>query len=352
MPESAFASTVQSPEAKSLHDAEASAFSSFSTRDALGIVDTGATKTVIGSGFVANLLAALRPEVRRQVQRCRCSVVFRFGNQGTLESKHALVVPIGPLKLNIVPGQTPFLLSNTLLRAIGATVDVTGEVIKSTLLKRHIPIQLNAKGLFLVDLNDLITPTSRDAEVEPAETFANLNCKSLPSVSVQKPGHAQSEAKTMMTQKYQVNTGLVTRRIQQFEAMKPEPIKNQVNTREPNDRPISHSDDSVPFESVPGETQPGVIRFGFKTGCVLSHTCDRPVRSPVPRPCHADLRSRQPECPPVEGHGGGAKGRSPSTNWKHSSFCHWTRWGRPRSISVLPTWVAASRRCGKRRAST
>ena len=127
-----------------MHDAEASAFSSFSTRDALGIVDTGATKTVIGSGFVANLLAALRPEVRRQVQRCRCSVVFRFGNQGTLESKHVLVAPIGPLKLKIaiVPGQTPFLLSNALLRAIGATVDVT--VIKSTLLKRHIPIQLNA----------------------------------------------------------------------------------------------------------------------------------------------------------------------------------------------------------------
>lgn len=99
LPESAFASTAQSPEAKSMHDTEASAFSSFSTRDALGIVDTGATKTVIGSGFVANLLAALRPEVRKQVQRCRCSVVFRFGNQGTLESKHALVVPIGPLKL-------------------------------------------------------------------------------------------------------------------------------------------------------------------------------------------------------------------------------------------------------------
>ena len=43
---------------------------------------------------------------------------------------------------------------------------------KSTLLKRNIPIQLNAKGLFLVDLNGLITPTSQDAEAEPAETSA------------------------------------------------------------------------------------------------------------------------------------------------------------------------------------
>ena len=62
-------------------------------------------------------------------------------------------------------------------------MEVTGEVIKTTLLRRNIPIKLNAKGLFLVDLNDLITPTSQNAEVEPAETFATLNCKSVPRVS-------------------------------------------------------------------------------------------------------------------------------------------------------------------------
>ena len=253
LPESAFASTAQSPEAKSMHDTEASAFSSFSTRDALGIVDTGATKTVIGSSFVANLLAALRPEVRKQVQRCRC------WNQGTLESQHALVVPSGPLKLKIaiVPGRTPFLLSNTLLRAIGATVDVSGEVIKSTLLKRNIPIQLNAKGLFLVDLNDLITPTSQDAEAEPAETFATLNCKSLPSVSVQEPGQVQSKAKTMTTQNFQVRTGLVTSRIQQFEAATPESTKTQTNPKKPNERSSVRGDEKVSFESVPRGAQPG-----------------------------------------------------------------------------------------------
>ena len=258
LPESAFASTAQSPEAKSMHDAEASAFSSFSTRDALGIVDTGATKTVIGGGFVANLLAALKPEVRKQVQRCRCSVVFRFGNPGTLESQRALVVPIGPLKLKIaiVPGRTPFLLSNTLLRAIGATVDISGEVIKSTLLKRNIPIQLNAKGLFLVDLNDLITPASQDAEAEPAETFATLNCKSLPSVSVQKPGQVQSETKTMMKQNVQVRTGLVTSRIQQFEAAMPESTKTHTNTKKPNERPSVRGVEKVSFESVPGGPNP------------------------------------------------------------------------------------------------
>ena len=240
-------------------------------------------------------------------------MVFRFGNQGTLESKHALVVPIGPLKLKIaiVPGQTPFLLLNTLLRAIGATVDIAGEVIKSTLLKRNIPIQLNAKGLFLVDLNDLITPTSQDAEAEPAETFATLNCKSLPSVSVQKPGQVQSETKTMMKQNVQVRTGLVTSRIQQFEAAMPESTKTHTNTKKPNERPSVRGGEKVSFESVPGGVQPGVIRFGFKTGSVQSHTCDHPIRSPAPHHYHADLRSSRSECPLGTCHGGSKEGRSP-----------------------------------------
>ena len=87
----------------------------------LAIVDLGATKTVIGSELVPDLLQNLRPEVMKQVKRCPCEVTFRFGNHGVLQSKHAIVVPIHGmlLKIAIVPGNTPFLLSNTLLRALG-----------------------------------------------------------------------------------------------------------------------------------------------------------------------------------------------------------------------------------------
>ena len=186
-----------------------------------------------------------------------------------------------------------------------------GEVIKSTLLKRNIPIQLNAKGLFLVDLNDLITPTSQDAEAEPAQTFATLNCKSLPSVSVQEPGQVQSKAKTMTTQNFQVRTGLVTSRIQQFEAATPESTKTQTNPKKPKERSSVRGDEKVSFESVPRGAQPGVIRFGFKTGSVQSHPCDQPVRSPEPHHDHADLRSIRSECPPGTGPGGRKEGRSP-----------------------------------------
>ena len=147
----------------------------FATHDTWGILDTGATKTVMGSKFVASFLQALDPEIRRQVHRSSCDVVFRFGNQGTLRSSHALVIPVCGLRLKIavVPGATPFLLSNTLLRALGAVVD-TGR--NKLLIHQHqteIPLKLTEKGLYLIDTNKLFSISSATTrESCMAETYA------------------------------------------------------------------------------------------------------------------------------------------------------------------------------------
>jgi hypothetical protein len=97
----------------------------FATHDTWGILDTGATKTVMGSEHLKEFLDGLQPEIKKQVKRCPCEVVFRFGNQGTLKSSQALVIPVGGmwLKIAVVQGSTPFLISNTLLRALGALID-------------------------------------------------------------------------------------------------------------------------------------------------------------------------------------------------------------------------------------
>ena len=55
----------------------------FATHGTYGILDTGATKSVVGSALVPDLLRQLHPKVREQVKRCQCSVTVRFGNQGT-----------------------------------------------------------------------------------------------------------------------------------------------------------------------------------------------------------------------------------------------------------------------------
>ena len=150
----------------------------FATHGSYGVVDLGATKTVIGSQKVGELINSLDPHVRKQVTRCECNITFRFGNNGVLQSKQALVVPIHglQLKIAIVPGATPFLLSNTLLRAIGAVIDTGRKVLHSSRIGREIPLVLTGKGLFLLDLNELACPPNDPcSKFSEAETH-NVEC--------------------------------------------------------------------------------------------------------------------------------------------------------------------------------
>ena len=130
-----------------------------------GIMDTGATKTVMGSNLIKPFLDNLNEEVRKKVRRSNCQITFRFGNLQTLDSTQALVIPIGHLhlKIAIVPGNTPFLLSNTLLRALKAATDFHNHVLISPMLDQAIPLVLSAKGLFLIDMN-LLTDVARSMD--------------------------------------------------------------------------------------------------------------------------------------------------------------------------------------------
>ena len=164
------------PAASPIHaTAIAEADTWFASHDTWGILDTGATKTVMGSNHVKGFLKALSPEVKKQIQRTSCDIMFRFGNQGTLQAVHALVVPLAGMKLKIavVEGATPFLVSNTLLRALGAMIDTSQNQL--VLPKHHIkiPLKLSAKGLYLIDTNELfkVAPNPR-SQTEAAETFA------------------------------------------------------------------------------------------------------------------------------------------------------------------------------------
>ena len=109
-----------------------------------GILDTGATKTVIGSQLIPGFLAALSPQLRARVTRGACNVLFRFGDQGTLMSKHAMHVPLGPLTLRIavVPGRTPLLLSNTLMRVLKASINMETQQLVSPLAKQPVTLKL------------------------------------------------------------------------------------------------------------------------------------------------------------------------------------------------------------------
>ena len=185
--------------AESLSDATAM----FATHSSLGVVDLGATKTVIRSDLVAELISSLHPSIRKKLQRCPCHITFRFGNHGTLQSEQALVVPLHDLllKIAIVPGSTPFLLSNTLLRAMQAVIDVEKHVLWSKKYQQEYPLRLTSKGLFLIDLNDLAATTAVIPKgMPPAETHVADSEPPKPSAeisnqedSTQKHGHEVSD---------------------------------------------------------------------------------------------------------------------------------------------------------------
>ena len=130
----------------------------FASHGSYGVADLGASKTVIGSDLVGSLIRNLHPTIRQKLYRCACNVQFRFGNQATLGSKEALVVPLSDqlhLKIAVVQGSTPFLLSNALLRTLQAVIDTGRNTMSSKLFQKEIPLKLTDRGLYLIDLNDL-----------------------------------------------------------------------------------------------------------------------------------------------------------------------------------------------------
>lgn len=66
----------------------------FASHGSCGILDTGATKSVVGSKLLPSLIESLPAEIREQLFRTSCDITFRFGNQGTLDSQQALVIPL------------------------------------------------------------------------------------------------------------------------------------------------------------------------------------------------------------------------------------------------------------------
>ena len=137
---------------------------------------------MIGSNLVDDLLRNLDPEIRTHAARCKCQVTFRFGNSGMLTSQQALILPIGDLRLKIaiVEGGTPLLLSNTLLRALGSTIDTTRQEIQCRRLQKTIPLQLTKNGLFLLDLNQVCGVPSKADRVEATFVTDSSGCKRLP----------------------------------------------------------------------------------------------------------------------------------------------------------------------------
>ena len=152
----------------------------FVSTGTIGVVDLGASQTVMGDQQLKEFLQNLPASVRSKVRRSSCDIVFRFGNHQTLTSKHSLLLPLQEqwIRIAIVKGRTPFLLSSTFLRGIKAIIDVEEGTLWSKLLNRQLNIERTSKSLFMLDINQLwqepilaVQSTSAVGSLDPSESF-------------------------------------------------------------------------------------------------------------------------------------------------------------------------------------
>ena len=140
---------------------------------------------MIGDAQVKDLLQNLPEHVQQKIQRTTCQLTFRFGNQQTLTSRHALLLPLGRAKFRIavVPGRTPFLLSSSFLKGIQAVIGTDQGTMWSKTLNRELVITQSQKNLFLMDISQLWPTTSELQQVQKSDAVG-FTCQPVPIQNV------------------------------------------------------------------------------------------------------------------------------------------------------------------------
>ena len=145
---------------------EAECLASRSTRPCaqttgMAILDTGASRSVIGIEHVPSVLRKLPPSIREQIREVPSQIGFRFGNNQVEYSFKQLQIPLEHgrqriwLLVEVVPKATPFLLSIKAMKSLGASIDLENNTCYLKKLNRSLPLRENSNGLFVIDMFDL-----------------------------------------------------------------------------------------------------------------------------------------------------------------------------------------------------
>ena len=145
---------------------EAECLASRSTRPCaqttgMAILDTGASRSVIGIEHVPSVLRKLPPNIREQIREVPSQIGFRFGNNQVEYSFKQLQIPLEHgqqriwLLVEVVPKATPFLLSIKAMKSLGASIDLENNTCYLKKLNRSLPLRENTNGLFVIDMFDL-----------------------------------------------------------------------------------------------------------------------------------------------------------------------------------------------------
>ena len=152
----------------------------------LAILDTGASRCVMGENLLKAFLGQLDRETRKQIRVAPSSVRFRFGNNQTLLSQKRLLVPlVSPsskilwLSLEVVPGSTPLLFSKRAIQQLGGVIDTTRDRCSLKKLGKVLTLETSPTGLYLVDLSQLCAE-GRSGHVRTTGSITtSLSCMSV-----------------------------------------------------------------------------------------------------------------------------------------------------------------------------
>ena len=162
------------------------------------ILDTGASRCVVGSALLPQLLSQLNSRVRSQIRVSKSSVKFRFGNNQTLTSDKRVLFPIRTvgcqilwLGVEVVPGRTPLLFSKKAIKQLGGVLDTTRDVCLFKRLRKQVSLQTGATGLYLLDLARLCEESCSEMPIQCASEDSSESAH--PSSPCMKLGSLPSE---------------------------------------------------------------------------------------------------------------------------------------------------------------
>ena len=163
----------------------------FVSQGAEGIVDLGASLSVIGESQFQELCRHLPLDYQKSMKMAPCDISFRFGNDSTVQGTQAMFLPLGKwwMKLIVVPSNTPFLIANSLFRTLGAIIDTNKCEVHFLKLNCTVPIRLSERRLFMLDMVELIRRTPRINPQDQKEMSPQFICQ---CVSEKSSDHAVS----------------------------------------------------------------------------------------------------------------------------------------------------------------
>ena len=157
----------------------ATCFVSSTECPSLAILDTGASRCVVGENVWKRVLSSLPGVLQNQIRIHDSQVRFRFGNNQSLTSSFRVQVPLLNqsshkrlwLSIEVVPGNTPFLFSKRAFKQLGGILNTTDDTCFLQRLNRSIDLSLSKTELYLIDIAKLCLPDRVPSTNPVSESF-------------------------------------------------------------------------------------------------------------------------------------------------------------------------------------